>query len=469
MQNPDESTQLSPAPISFSPSDLTGAPASIPPDGTISEDSPLTAEDLNEIAAELDVDVEAPPAAEELESLQIQSTNFRLTSMINAIAGNNANQGWDAVDHQIKIIESEFNELCDGIKARDVGELRDGIMDLLFTVYGLAHRAGIDADADFLEVVRSNMFKFDANEEDCMLTAEKYSQQGVSTNAFIMRDTEANRVYYITRSAKDQNDHREKFLPAGKWLKSHNFEEPQYEPLPIETQVMLRTGDGQAVVHPAIAVIQAKIVAVEELLVAAGYPKVYVQLAYDAPGTEQEIADNIVAMLKSYETVGVEGNGDAYQLMATMLGNGEVTISVLEAAEPVVSAEHPRAAETRIKNGVVATLLTERGFAIKDVNIADDNNDSAEEIADVARRAIEEAVGLQIATITVTGVIMAVYENLDIAFSIEGINSDTQEVITFEALSTERGHNIALPDPMDDQDQTYHSLEGPAANDDNAG
>jgi NTP pyrophosphatase (non-canonical NTP hydrolase) len=159
-------------------------------------------------------------------------TNFTATAVINAIAGNPTNAGWDAIEKQIKLIKDELKELDDGITARDIHELRDGIQDVLFTVYGLAHRAGIDADLDYAEVVRSNMTKFDDNDEDATRTRAKYLAIGVETVIFKLHDPSTGRVYYVTKSAKDQTGSDNKGYPKGKWLKSFRFEEPQYAPLP---------------------------------------------------------------------------------------------------------------------------------------------------------------------------------------------------------------------------------------------
>lgn len=166
-------------------------------------------------------------------------TNYIATAVINAIAGNETNGGWDAIDHQLKIITSEFEELRDlGIRDRNIHELRDGIQDLLFTVYGLAWRAGIDADVDFAEVVRSNMTKFDNTDEDALLTQQKYEAIGVITRCLRVT-AEDGKVYYVTKSAIDQTGLDGKSYPAGKYLKSHRFEEPVYASLEPEVEAML--------------------------------------------------------------------------------------------------------------------------------------------------------------------------------------------------------------------------------------
>lgn len=164
-------------------------------------------------------------------------TNFQRTADINNLVGNETNGGWEAVDHQVKIVQSEWDELLEGIGERDIDELRDGIQDVLFTVYGLGHRAGMPVDLDYDELVRSQMSKFDTTEESALLTRKKYEAMGMSV---IQKDRVfEGRVYVVTYSAKDQYDHQNRFAPEGKWLKSRAFEEPRYQPLPNDVQLAL--------------------------------------------------------------------------------------------------------------------------------------------------------------------------------------------------------------------------------------
>ena len=170
-----------------------------------------------------------------LEAVQSEGdhqTNFTAMCKLNDIAGNPMNGGWPAIDHQIRLIESEFNELKDGIEARDIHEVRDGIQDMLVTVYGLAWRGGFPADVDAAEVVRSNLSKFDQTIDDARLTSEKYKAIGVETYQLkVTSEGDASIIYYVTRSAADQEGTDGKKYPKDKWLKSHRFQEPVYAPL----------------------------------------------------------------------------------------------------------------------------------------------------------------------------------------------------------------------------------------------
>jgi predicted HAD superfamily Cof-like phosphohydrolase len=61
------------------------------------------------------------------------------------------------------LIEEEFWELKQAFSEGDVVAYADAVADLLYVVYGTADEAGIDADAVFAEVHRSNMSKVGAD------------------------------------------------------------------------------------------------------------------------------------------------------------------------------------------------------------------------------------------------------------------------------------------------------------------
>lgn len=367
-------------------------------------DAVVSAHDLAAIAAEIDSastvsEVAPEPVAEAPEDLSDDSgvqSNFRLTSMINAIAGNPPNAGWEAIDKQIDIIRSEFNELRDGIAARDIHELRDGIQDLLFTVYGLAHRAGIDADQDFLEVVRSNLTKFDESEHDALLTRAKYDEQGVATNCVIIRDTQDGRAYYVTRSAKDQNDHRGKFMPGGKWLKSYKFVEPQYDPLPVPVQVMLRTGQvGQQVVHPDVVRMQEKISVIEEQLTLIGYPNTVVSLSLDAPGTVAEIVGKLAAAIGEVcANNGIEDHS-GFLFECEMAGDGSVSVSAVVPAEVADVSQWPEGTAVVDTEVAVKQMLAQRGYPNVELVLDPDLTGDAESITATVLAAIGDALQVE--------------------------------------------------------------------------
>ncbi len=58
-----------------------------------------------------------------------------------------------------ELIREELEELDEAMREKDTIEVADALTDLLYVVYGAGHAFGIDLDACFLEVHRSNMSK----------------------------------------------------------------------------------------------------------------------------------------------------------------------------------------------------------------------------------------------------------------------------------------------------------------------
>jgi len=60
---------------------------------------------------------------------------------------------------RINLIEEEFEELKEAYKNQDLLEVADALGDLLYVVFGAAVSHGLDLDAIFREIHRSNMTK----------------------------------------------------------------------------------------------------------------------------------------------------------------------------------------------------------------------------------------------------------------------------------------------------------------------
>jgi predicted HAD superfamily Cof-like phosphohydrolase len=60
---------------------------------------------------------------------------------------------------RVDLITEELEELREAIHDKDIVEVADALTDLLYVVYGAGHAFGIDLDACFNEVHRSNMSK----------------------------------------------------------------------------------------------------------------------------------------------------------------------------------------------------------------------------------------------------------------------------------------------------------------------
>jgi predicted HAD superfamily Cof-like phosphohydrolase len=64
---------------------------------------------------------------------------------------------------RLELILEEVEELVTGIDNEDLVEIADALTDILYVTYGAGHTFGIDLDACFDEVHRSNMSKLDEN------------------------------------------------------------------------------------------------------------------------------------------------------------------------------------------------------------------------------------------------------------------------------------------------------------------
>lgn len=65
----------------------------------------------------------------------------------------------DTVALRYDLIKEELDELYEGMGNKDIVEVADALTDILYVVYGAGHAFGIDLDACFDEVQRSNMSK----------------------------------------------------------------------------------------------------------------------------------------------------------------------------------------------------------------------------------------------------------------------------------------------------------------------
>lgn len=158
-------------------------------------------------------------------------SNFQHSAAVNELVGNQAGAGWEAGRHQKGIIASEINEIWEGLVLQDIELTRDGIVDGLFTLYGLAYRLGFNPDEDYADMMESQWSKFDPTYEDAEKTRQKYEDQGVEVTQREAHHPYTGELLIVTLSAKDQKDLAGKMINRGKWLKSHRFEEPVFRPL----------------------------------------------------------------------------------------------------------------------------------------------------------------------------------------------------------------------------------------------
>ena len=80
-----------------------------------------------------------------------------------------------------ELIREELEEMREALDTKDLVGIADALADLLYVVYGAGHSFGLDLDACFNEVHRSNMSKLDKNgkpiyrEDGKVLKGEDYS------------------------------------------------------------------------------------------------------------------------------------------------------------------------------------------------------------------------------------------------------------------------------------------------------
>lgn len=151
-------------------------------------------------------------------------SNFLDVTELNNCIGNPKgdmdNLDWDALGSQLALIKEEFEELIDAVTQHNITEVRDATADILVTTYGMAHRAGFDADQDMQVVHQSNMSKFCITRDEAAETAMAYEKLGLNVTFRYLKNGSTAVI-----SAKDQSVNG-KFYPKGKLLKSINFKEP---------------------------------------------------------------------------------------------------------------------------------------------------------------------------------------------------------------------------------------------------
>jgi len=167
-----------------------------------------------------------------LETLS-RMTPFQKIAMLNNLAGNGPNGGWEAIEAQFKLLKDEFDELEEAIRERDINKVRAECADIEVVNLGMFHRIGADGDADLHEVVLSNLTKFDpAETDDVKQTVEKYLDINVVTSQIAAEHPlMPGQFLLVTRSAMNQTGTDQKEYRQGKWLKSHRFAKPQMPPL----------------------------------------------------------------------------------------------------------------------------------------------------------------------------------------------------------------------------------------------
>lgn len=91
--------------------------------------------------------------------------------------------GVDQIPLRLSLIEEEFQELKDAVKANDRTEIVDALADILYVVYGMGDVLEIDMNAAFKAVHESNMSKLCDTEEEAAKTVEAYKEKAAEYDA----------------------------------------------------------------------------------------------------------------------------------------------------------------------------------------------------------------------------------------------------------------------------------------------
>lgn len=156
-----------------------------------------------------------------LVALFLERDQDACTDTINHMAGNGVATTKAEIKKQLDIIQSELNEAYKNLEEGNITGLQDDVHDLKFTSSGLGTRLGIKTQEEHWEVIFSNLSKFDVTEDDAIKTRELYAERGVETY-YIVSEWNGY-TFYITKSSKDQVNHKGDRIGEGKWLKSFKW------------------------------------------------------------------------------------------------------------------------------------------------------------------------------------------------------------------------------------------------------
>lgn len=167
-------------------------------------------------------------AAELATACPHKATTAALNGYMNVLFGNpqgdQQNVNWAAVDRNMNMLKSEMNELDSAVAKRQLKGILDGLGDVTTVNDGLAHALGVDGYEVYRRVLVSNLSKFCATHEEAQATVDKYAALGVTVNVFGTPPA----LYVKSACAQEFGGET---IPAGKFLKGVNFQEPDFTDL----------------------------------------------------------------------------------------------------------------------------------------------------------------------------------------------------------------------------------------------
>lgn len=124
-----------------------------------------------------------------------------------------------AVQLRMALILEEVEELKQAVLEKNMVEVIDGLADILYVVYGMGHTFGIDLDAAFDIVHRSNMSKICDTEDEALESIRIYNTDKDFENKVSYRLADNHKHFVVYNNV------------TGKILKSHRFQLPNFTPL----------------------------------------------------------------------------------------------------------------------------------------------------------------------------------------------------------------------------------------------
>ena len=137
-----------------------------------------------------------------MNKLSLSIANLAQDSQVfNEIAEKHEDYSIEAIRKQFKIIESEFQELSNGVCYNDTEEILDGAVDVIVTVVGLMQQleaAGIDVSEACNRIAENNLSKYVKDKREADVSVDFYKQKGidVKVNYNLQYD-----VYMLTDTA----------------------------------------------------------------------------------------------------------------------------------------------------------------------------------------------------------------------------------------------------------------------------
>ena len=181
-----------------------------------------------------------PPLAKE--SLE----DIREVLILNAAAGNQppvAEKLESELIRQTRVDLGECLELLEAVVTGNISELRDALSDKRVTLNGFATILPFSLSYDFDHTMENLFTRFDASKEDAILTQQKYAQIGVATiiekNVLINEDGEHEESlhYFVNKVEEDVTGADGEFYPKGKFLKSVNFRNDNFDDVSVAISI----------------------------------------------------------------------------------------------------------------------------------------------------------------------------------------------------------------------------------------